>query len=378
MGSITIRKRADGSESFLAQITIKRNGKIVHREAQTFERRPAATRWIKKREGELKAPGQAEAAAEAKREEQDEFNPPLCDVIEDYVDTSRKKIGKTKAQVLGVIQKSTLAKKRCRSVKSSDVVAYLEELYDGGRQASTVGNYLSHLQAVWVLARAAWGYELEPSIIEDARKAAKRLGLIGKSRKRDIRPTLEQVRQLLMHFSIKRAGSNPMGLIMMFAIFSTRRLDEITRIRWSDYEPENSRILVRDMKHPGDKEGNDTWVELPPEAMEIIELMPRTHDQIFPYNTGAVGTAFTRACQFLQFDNLHFHDLRHEGVSRLFEMGRDIARASLVSGHRSWSSLQRYTHIRHSGDRYANFGWREMIVVPKSNVLQIADFRKAG
>jgi hypothetical protein len=41
---------------------------------------------------------------------------------------------------------------------------------------------------------------------------------------------------------------------------------------------------------------------------------------------------------------LHFHDLRHEGISRLFEMGRTIPQAASVSGHRSWASLQRYSH----------------------------------
>src|ERR1022692_591693 len=31
-----------------------------------------------------------------------------------------------------------------------------------------------------------------------------------------------------------------------------------------------------------------------------------------------------RACQQLEIKDLHFHDLRHEGVSWLFEMGRTI------------------------------------------------------
>ena len=50
-----------------------------------------------------------------------------------------------------------------------------------------------------------------------------------------------------------------------------------------------------------------------------------------------------RACGIA---DLHFHDLRHEGVSRLFEKGYAIEQVSLVSGHRSWSSLKRYTNLR--------------------------------
>ena len=55
------------------------------------------------------------------------------------------------------------------------------------------------------------------------------------------------------------------------------------------------------------------------------------------------------------------HDLRHDGVSRLFEMGLSIPRAASVSGHRSWQSLKRYTHIRQAGDKYENWQWLERI-----------------
>jgi integrase len=58
---------------------------------------------------------------------------------------------------------------------------------------------------------------------------------------------------------------------------------------------------------------------------------------------------------------LHFHDLRHEGISRLFEVGRSIPQVAAVSGHRSWQSLQRYAHLRQTGDKYA--GWKWLAVV---------------
>jgi hypothetical protein len=38
MGTISTRTRKDGSEAFLAQITVKKDGAIVHREAETFDR----------------------------------------------------------------------------------------------------------------------------------------------------------------------------------------------------------------------------------------------------------------------------------------------------------------------------------------------------
>ena len=57
MGTIIGRTRKDGSKAFTAQIVIKKGGVIVHREAETFDRKQAANAWIVKREAELKRPG---------------------------------------------------------------------------------------------------------------------------------------------------------------------------------------------------------------------------------------------------------------------------------------------------------------------------------
>lgn len=151
--------------------------------------------------------------------------------------------------------------------------------------------------------------------------------------------------------------------LISFGIFSTRRQEEITRILWTDLDEPHSRILVRDLKHPG----QNVWCELVPEAMAIIKSMPQTHPEISPYTGEAISAAFTRACQFLEInkeetpdaDCLVFHSLRHEGISRLFEMGRTIPLAASVSGHRTWNSLKRYTDIKETGDKYAGWkGWK--------------------
>jgi integrase len=102
--------------------------------------------------------------------------------------------------------------------------------------------------------------------------------------------------------------------------------------------------------------------ELPPEALAIIRSMPREAKEIFPYYTDAISAGFTRACKVLGIQDLRFHDLRHGGISRLFEMGRTIPQAAAVSGHRSWTSLKRYTHIRQTGDKYAEWKWLSALV----------------
>ena len=103
------------------------------------------------------------------------------------------------------------------------------------------------------------------------------------------------------------------------------------------------------------------WCELATEALAVIQSMPRAAPKIFPYSTDAISATFTRTCRFLGIDDLRFHALRHEGISRLFEMGRTIPQAAAVSGHRSWTSLKRYTHIRQSSDKYESWTWLRLV-----------------
>jgi integrase len=283
MGTIKERKRKDGTSAFLAEIVIKRNGQIVHREAKTLDRRQVAVRWLEKREAELKAPGGIDRAKRP--------TGTLGDAIGKYTqDVTR--IGKTKSQVLRAVLEYDIAEKPLSELRPDDLVALARELKAGGRQASTVLNYISHVGGVISVARSAWGYDVDRNVVPDALAATKRLQLTAKSNKRERRPTLDELTALLAHFQhirARRPTSVPMDLITVFATFSTRRQAEICRIRWEDYEKDACRILVRNMKDPGDNDGVDTWVEIIPEAARIIDLMPKKRPEIFPYSTDVNG-----------------------------------------------------------------------------------------
>lgn len=349
MGSITTRKRADGTVGYTAQIRLKQGGQVVHSEAQTFDRKQAANAWLKKRETELAQPGALEALQKP--------DPTLGQVIAQYKAEARRAMGKTKLQVLAAIERTPLAKMRCSQIASHHLVEFAQGLKV---QPQTVGNYMSHLGAVFAIARPAWGYPLSKQAMDDATAVARRLGVVARSNKRERRPTLAELEALLGHFEAiraRRANSNPMVDVVLFALFSTRRLEEITLLRWADLNEPGSKILVRNMKHPGDKMGNDQWVDLPPEALAVVQRQPRRGERIFEVSTDAVGAAFTRACKVVGVEDLHFHDLRHEGVSRLFELGWTIPRVAQVSGHRSWSSLKRYAHLHQVGDKYEGWRW---------------------
>jgi integrase len=334
MGTITVRTRKDDSKAYTAQIVIKQNGVTVHREAQTFDRKQAANAWIVRREAELKSPGGLE------RKE----DPTLGAVIDRYIEESRNPIAGTRAQVLKAIKNSDLGETKCSEITPNTLVTFARELTENV-EPQTCGNYFSSLSNIFTLARPAWGYPLARQAFDDALIVVKKLGLVKKANERSRRPTLEELDRLMEHFGRVRAqrpSSIPMQKIVAFAIFSTRRQEEITLLRWDDLD--DDRILVRDMKHPGDKIGNNVYCELPPEALAIAKSMPRVKPEIFPFSTDAISAAFTRACKILGIEDLRFHDLRHEGISRLFEMGRTIPQVAAVSGHRSWTSLKRYTH----------------------------------
>lgn len=93
----------------------------------------------------------------------------------------------------------------------------------------------------------------------------------------------------------------------------------------------------------------------------ILKSMPKVEREIFPYTGKSVSASFTRAYSLLGIKDLHFHDLRHEGGSRLFEMDWDIPRVSSVLGHCDWNSLRRYTHLRGRGDPYFGWSWMDRL-----------------
>ncbi|WIE52558.1 site-specific integrase [Pseudomonas sp. GM17] len=363
MGTITSRKRKDNSTAYTAQIRINRDGRTVYQESQTFDRKQVAQAWIKRRETELAEPGAIERA--------NRKGVTVRKMIEQYLDEYEKirPLGKTKRATLNAIKDTWLGDLDDSAISSQKLVEFAQwrmSQEGGGVQAQTVGNDLSHLGAVLSVARPAWGYEVDPLAMPDARKVLRKLGMVSKSKERNRRPTLEELDKLMVHFfemQARRQAQIDMPKMIAFAIFSTRRQEEITRIRWDDLDESRQAVLVRDMKNPGQKIGNDVWCHLPDEAWAILHSMPKVEREIFPYNAKSVSASFTRACPMVGIEDLHFHDLRHEGVSRLFEMDWDIPRVSSVSGHRDWNSLRRYTHLRGHGDKYESWCWFQHLEV---------------
>lgn len=360
MGTITQRKRKDGSTAHTAQIRIMKKGETVYQESQTFDRKATAQAWIRKREAELYEPGAIEKASRA--------GVTVKEMIERYLDQYEKlrPLGKTKRATLNAIKETWLGDVIDTDLTSQKLVEYaMGRMEKDGIQAQTVGNDLAHLGAVLSVARPAWGYEVDPLAMPDARRVLRKMGAVTRSNERNRRPTLGELERILKYFQEvrdRRKQEIDMVRVVVFALFSTRRQEEITRIRWSLLNDEEQSALITDMKNPGQKYGNDVWCTMPDEAWRVLQSMPRVADEVFPYNSRSISASFTRACNFLEIDDLHFHDLRHDGVSRLFEKGWDIPKVASVSGHRDWNSMRRYTHLRGKGDPYDGWAMLEEVI----------------
>lgn len=351
MGTVNVRYRKDGSAIFTAQVRIRKSGRLVHSEAKSFDRKREAQAWVREREVELSQPGAVESITAN--------DPCLADVITRYIRDNQKPIRRTKAQVLRTICSQPIARMKASHITSAHIIEWLQSMKAA---PSTRQNYASHLSAVFSISEHAWGYPLNYDAILSAIRVARRMGLIGTSKRRERIPTVSEVDMLMEYFGRTRANrkdANDMQAIIAFALFSTRRLSEICRMRIQDIDQANSSVMVYNMKNPGDTDGNNVRCILPPEAMAIALSQPKDRRSVFGCNEDAVSAAFTRACKRLGLQGIVFHSLRHAGISRLFEMGWQIPRVADVSGHRSWTSLQRYTHLKEIGDQYAGWKWMD-------------------
>jgi integrase len=225
------------------------------------------------------------------------------------------------------------------------VMTYAHERRREGIGSSTVMGNLSYLGVVIKYARNTLRLDLPVDAIKEARSTLADNGMLSQPRQRDRRPTQDELDLLRLYFRWSRSKI-PMQDIIDFAIASGMRRGEICRIAWKDLDVEKRTVVIRDRKHPQKKIGNHQTVPLLGPAFDIVMRQPRDEKYIFPYIPQVVSEAFIRGCKRAQISDLRFHDLRHEALSRLFEQGYQIQEVALMSGHRSWDMLRRYTHIK--------------------------------
>jgi hypothetical protein len=99
---------------------------------------------------------------------------------------------------------------------------------------------------------------------------------------------------------------------------------------------------------PETKNGTKRDIPLSVKAREaLIRRGVKNKGKVFGYTSEGLKSTWRFMNLKLGIKNLHFHDLRHEAISRLFELGSlDMMEIAAISGHKSLSMLKRYTHLK--------------------------------
>ncbi len=362
MGSIVQRKAADGTTRYRAEIRINRKGYPHYTESKTFSTKKSATLWLANREEEI-----------AKKPEilfgnEDQINLSLFDAISKYLDEVGKEYGRTKKYTLKLIQRLPISKQLISSIKANHIAEHvamrkngIESLNLSPVATSTLQHELLHIRGVLSHAVVMWDAEVDLNSFDKATAQLRKTRQISASKKRDRLPTSDELIALTEYFTTKwlhSCGTYPMHLIMWFAIFSCRREAELTRMELLDYDSENELWKIRDLKNPNGSQGNNKDFLVLEDCQKVINelmnpivqnrMLKNGYDEkyLIPLSPKAISRNFSNACKLLGIENLRFHDLRHEGCTRLAEQGFTIPQIQHVSLHDSWSSLQRYVSIK--------------------------------
>lgn len=284
----------------------------------------------------------------------------VCDLIQKRKDQGRS-VERSAKQTLNFLIKHDRCKAVASTISFNWFLGMADDLLETGMLPQTAATYMTMLASSlkWAADREA---DVPYDIIIRAMKVLWDDEILARSEERERRPTLDELDRIFNAVLANKRQKIPVITISVFAIFSCRRLSEICRLRWSDLNVSNCTILVRQMKHPRKKKRNNVIVKLPPQALKIILAMPRTSEFIFPYNPKSVGTAFRRHRQLVEIEDLRFHDLRHEGISRLFEKGKRDHFVMKTSGHQSRQCLDRYVNVEKKGDKFKNWSWLDWVI----------------
>jgi integrase len=321
--------------SWRAQVRRKGHQPIT----QTFPTKAAAQQWARGVEADIDNQRHQDSRSLG--------DATVSKLVDRYMEDMQleKPFGKNKLAVLKSF-KTSLGDVKLADLNEDRLTKYVKDRRTAGAGGVTINIDLTYLGGMLKVAKRLWKMPVDLDAITAARAHMKYMGISTKAKERTRRPTNLEIKQLSDYFDLR--SSLPMRDIIAFAIETAMRLEEITRIRWEDLNETDKTIVIRDRKHPTLKEGNDQEVPLLGQAFAIARRQKKKKDdpRIFPYSGDTISTIFPRACNALGIIDLHFHDFRHEGVSRLFEQGYTIEQVALVSGHRDWKMLARYTQLR--------------------------------
>jgi len=307
------------------RVKVRRTG--FPAQTRTFDNKALAERWAREVENDMDR-GDFVDRSEAEKNT-------LGAVLDRYrreITPSKKGADSEAYRIQGLLGAQVCAIKM--SALSSAALAAFRDERLATVSASTVNRELNVISHAIEIARREWGIYLPENPVRLVRRPK-----MPRARERRFEPG-EEARLL----AACRDARNPQLLpIVQLAIETGMRQSELVGL-------ERSRIDLRKRVAvlPDTKNGEARSVPLSERAVAVIRALPTpiNSPRLFPrLSTEAVKRAYIRACKRAGIENLHFHDLRHEATSRLFEMGLNPMEVAAITGHKTLQMLKRYTHL---------------------------------
>lgn len=224
-----------------------------------------------------------------------------------------------------------------QDVRAADIAQWRDAAIRGGLAPSSVRREMVLLRSVFERARREWG-TLHDNPMTGVHYPAH-------APARDRRVSDDEIGRLLLACGwgddeLAQRTSQRVAVIILWAIETGMRAGEITGLTWARIDLE-----ARCARLPKTKNGDSRAVPLSQRAMALLKCLPRADDDAdkpaFGVSSASLDALFRKARDRAGIEGLHFHDLRHEAVSRLArKLGvLDLAR---MIGHRDLRSLQVY------------------------------------
>ena len=199
-----------------------------------------------------------------------------------------------------------------------------------GVQSQTVRHDLNLIGRAITVARMEWEAPIESNPVALVAKPSP-----AKARQRRV---AEAELEMLERAAVQL---DPLSAIVRFAIETAMRKGEILRSRWDHIDLQRRLLFI-----PLTKNGHARTIPLTYRALDILTALPRDTENVFPVSTAWLRFAWDKTIKVAELSDLHFHDLRHEAISRFFERGLSVPEVALISGHRDVRQLFRYTHLK--------------------------------
>ena len=332
----------------MASITKLQSGKYRARvrvggqyRGESFSTKAAAKRWAAKIEGQL-----VDSSAGIKCKVAGMTVGNLVAAYRDEVaELPGAKTGRTKLASLKMLE-TRLADLRLERIDAG-LDQFITRRQKEGAGGVTIAADLSFLSTVLRWASVVKNVAVDELAARRARSALTVRGMDTRSHQRDRMPSGDELQALYGHWAAMKRQKIPMERITKFALATGMRLGEICRIQIDDINWDARSVMIRERKDPKHKDRNDQVVPLVGESIDLAREQAggRKSGRLFPYDSKSVGTSFVRATKELGFPGLRFHDMRHAATTEFFRMGLPIHLVAIITGHKSWENLRRYTEL---------------------------------